>query len=103
MHLKIERGSRFKKVRRLLYEKYPQYPEEVALDEGDVIVELTPRHVFSWGLDRHALLTPTSVPARAFCRRDRCSRGRRWEVGATAEGGGAGCVWHARRERSRRM
>jgi hypothetical protein len=35
----------------LLYEKYPQYPEEAALEEGDVIVELTPRHVFAWGLD----------------------------------------------------
>src|SRR5258707_1022118 len=47
----IEDGSRFKKVRRLLYEKYPQYPEEAALGDGDVIVELTPRHVFSWGLE----------------------------------------------------
>jgi nitroimidazol reductase NimA-like FMN-containing flavoprotein (pyridoxamine 5'-phosphate oxidase superfamily) len=47
----IERGPRFRKIRRLLYEKYPQYPEEAALAEGDVIVEITPRHVFSWGLD----------------------------------------------------
>lgn len=47
----IERGPRFRKIRRLLYEKYPQYPEEAALEEGDVIVEITPRHVFSWGLD----------------------------------------------------
>jgi hypothetical protein len=47
----IERGSRFKKARQLLYDKYPQYPEEAALGRGDVIVELTPRHVFSWGLD----------------------------------------------------
>ncbi len=46
----IERGPRFRKIRRLLYEKYPQYPEDAALDEGDVIVEITPRHVFSWGL-----------------------------------------------------
>jgi len=42
---------RFKKARRLLYEKYPQYPQNAALGEGDVIVEITPRHVFSWGLD----------------------------------------------------
>ena len=47
----IESGRRFTKARRLLYEKYPQYPEEAALEEGDVIVEITPRHVFSWGLD----------------------------------------------------
>lgn len=47
----IERGPRFRKVRRLLYEKYPQYPEEAALEEGDVIVEVKPRHVFAWGLD----------------------------------------------------
>lgn len=47
----IERGPRFKKARRLLYEKYPQYPQDAALGEGDVIVEITPRHVFSWGLD----------------------------------------------------
>jgi nitroimidazol reductase NimA-like FMN-containing flavoprotein (pyridoxamine 5'-phosphate oxidase superfamily) len=47
----IERGPRFRKIRRLLYEKYPQYPEEAALEEGDVIVEVTPKHVFSWGFD----------------------------------------------------
>ena len=47
----VERGPRFRKLRRLLYEKYPQYPEEAALAEGDVIVEITPTHVFSWGLD----------------------------------------------------
>jgi nitroimidazol reductase NimA-like FMN-containing flavoprotein (pyridoxamine 5'-phosphate oxidase superfamily) len=47
----IERGPRWKKIRRLLYEKYPQYPEEAALGKGDVIVEVTPRHVFSWGLE----------------------------------------------------
>ena len=47
----LDRGLRFKKARRLLYEKYPQYPEDAALGGGDVIVEVTPRHVFSWGLD----------------------------------------------------
>jgi nitroimidazol reductase NimA-like FMN-containing flavoprotein (pyridoxamine 5'-phosphate oxidase superfamily) len=47
----IERGPRFRKIRRLLYEKYPQYPEEAKLEEGDVIVEITPRHVFSWGIE----------------------------------------------------
>jgi nitroimidazol reductase NimA-like FMN-containing flavoprotein (pyridoxamine 5'-phosphate oxidase superfamily) len=48
----IERGPRFKQVRARLYEKYPQYPEDSALATSDsVIVEVTPRHVFSWGLD----------------------------------------------------
>ena len=47
----IERGPRFRKVRRLLYEKFPQYPAEAGLEEGDVIVEITPQHVFSWGID----------------------------------------------------
>jgi PPOX class probable F420-dependent enzyme len=48
----IERGPRFRKVRALLYRKYPQYPDDAALDESDsVVVEITPTHVFSWGLD----------------------------------------------------
>ncbi len=47
----VERGPRFRKIRRLLYAKFPQYPEEAALEEGDVIVEITPRHVFAWGFD----------------------------------------------------
>ena len=48
----IERGPRFRKIRTLLYRKYPQYPVEAALDESDsVIVEVTPTAVFSWGLD----------------------------------------------------
>ena len=45
----IERGPRFRRLRRRLYAKYPQYPREAALGETDsVIVELTPTHVFSW-------------------------------------------------------
>ncbi|MDR7438708.1 MAG: pyridoxamine 5'-phosphate oxidase family protein [Armatimonadota bacterium] len=48
----LERGPEFRRIRRLLYEKYPQYPEEAALEEGEsVIVELTPTHVAAWGLD----------------------------------------------------
>jgi nitroimidazol reductase NimA-like FMN-containing flavoprotein (pyridoxamine 5'-phosphate oxidase superfamily) len=48
----LERGSRFRKVRGLLYRKYPQYPDGSALEEGEaVIVEVTPRHAFSWGFD----------------------------------------------------
>ena len=45
----IEPGPRFRRLRRRLYAKYPQYPREAALGESDsVIVELTPTHVFSW-------------------------------------------------------
>ncbi|HEY7869978.1 MAG TPA: pyridoxamine 5'-phosphate oxidase family protein [Methylomirabilota bacterium] len=45
----IERGPRFRRLRRRLYAKYPQYPREAAIGERDsVIVELTPTRVFSW-------------------------------------------------------
>jgi nitroimidazol reductase NimA-like FMN-containing flavoprotein (pyridoxamine 5'-phosphate oxidase superfamily) len=48
----IERGPRFREMRALLYEKYPQYPEDSALDMSDsVLVEVTPTSVFGWGLD----------------------------------------------------
>ena len=48
----VERGPRYRKIRRLLYEKYPQYPEEAALEEGEaLLVEVTPRHVFAWGFE----------------------------------------------------
>lgn len=48
----IERGPRFRRIRRLLYAKYPQYPLEAALgDDDSVIIEMTPTHVFIWGLD----------------------------------------------------
>jgi PPOX class probable F420-dependent enzyme len=47
----IEGGPAFRRVRRRLYEKYPQYPDDAALDESDsLVVEVTPTHVFSWGL-----------------------------------------------------
>jgi nitroimidazol reductase NimA-like FMN-containing flavoprotein (pyridoxamine 5'-phosphate oxidase superfamily) len=46
----IRRGPRFRKIRALLYKKYPQYPREAALDEKDsVVVEITPARAFSWG------------------------------------------------------
>jgi nitroimidazol reductase NimA-like FMN-containing flavoprotein (pyridoxamine 5'-phosphate oxidase superfamily) len=48
----IGRGRDFRKIRTLLYEKYPQYPEEAGLAESeDLIVEMTPTAVASWGLD----------------------------------------------------
>ena len=47
----IDKGPRFRKVRALLYAKYPQYATDAALDESDsVIVEMTPSRVFSWGM-----------------------------------------------------
>lgn len=47
----IDRGPRFRRIRSLLYAKYPQYPAEAALDESDsVIVEVTPSRVFTWGM-----------------------------------------------------
>ena len=46
----IEGGPRFRRIRALLYKKYPQYPREAALAESDsVVVEVTPVRVFSWG------------------------------------------------------
>jgi uncharacterized protein len=48
----VEKGPRFRKIRSLLYEKYPQYPEESAIGERDsVIIEVTPTGVFSWGVE----------------------------------------------------
>ncbi len=46
----IPGGPRFRKIRKLLYAKYPQYPSEAGLEESeDTIVEVTPRRVSSWG------------------------------------------------------
>lgn len=46
------RGPRFRKARRLLYVKYPQYEPEAALEEGEsVVVEVVPEGVFSWGFE----------------------------------------------------
>jgi PPOX class probable F420-dependent enzyme len=48
----LQRGPEFRKIRALLYQKYPQYPEDSALEEGDdIIVEMTPTRVSSWGLE----------------------------------------------------
>ncbi len=46
------RGPRFRRARKLLYAKSPQYEPEAALEEGDsVIIEVTPTHAFAWGFD----------------------------------------------------
>jgi nitroimidazol reductase NimA-like FMN-containing flavoprotein (pyridoxamine 5'-phosphate oxidase superfamily) len=48
----VERGPRFKKLRALLYRKYPQYPQESAIGERDsVIVEVSPKRVLPWGFE----------------------------------------------------
>ncbi len=48
----IGHGPRFRKLRSLLYQKYPQYAGESALKEGEVVmVEVSPRRLVSWGLD----------------------------------------------------
>jgi PPOX class probable F420-dependent enzyme len=48
----VEQGPRFRRVRDLLYRKYPQYPRMEAISPSDsVIVEVTPTRVFSWGFD----------------------------------------------------
>lgn len=48
----IERGPRFKQARSRLYAKYAQYAKEAAISPSDsVVVEVTPTHVFTWGLD----------------------------------------------------
>lgn len=45
-------GPRFRRIRKALYAKFPQYPTDAALDESDsVIVEVTPTHVFHWGFE----------------------------------------------------
>lgn len=44
-------GPEFRRVRDLLYAKYPQYRREAALAPSDsVVIELRPTHLFSWGL-----------------------------------------------------
>ena len=48
----IARGPAFQRAKRKLYEKYPQYSKEAALSPSDsVIIEITPTHVFEWGLE----------------------------------------------------
>jgi nitroimidazol reductase NimA-like FMN-containing flavoprotein (pyridoxamine 5'-phosphate oxidase superfamily) len=46
------RNPTFRRIRRRLYAKYPQYPVETALGDADsVVVEITPRRVHAWGFD----------------------------------------------------
>jgi PPOX class probable F420-dependent enzyme len=48
----VRRGPAFTRARKRLYAKYPQYSRDAAISVADsVIVEVTPTHVFAWGLD----------------------------------------------------
>ena len=47
----IEAGPTFRRIRKLLYQRYPQYEGYAALEEREsVIVEVAPARTFSWGL-----------------------------------------------------
>ncbi len=49
----IRRGPEFRKIRALLYGKYPQYPDQSALSEAeDVIVEIMPTRLSSWAIGK---------------------------------------------------
>ena len=46
------RNPTFRRIRRRLYAKYPQYAREATLGDRDsVVVEITPRRVYAWGFD----------------------------------------------------
>jgi nitroimidazol reductase NimA-like FMN-containing flavoprotein (pyridoxamine 5'-phosphate oxidase superfamily) len=48
----IRGGPQFRKIRALLYKKYPQYPAASAIEESDsVIVEVTPVRLSDWGTE----------------------------------------------------
>jgi nitroimidazol reductase NimA-like FMN-containing flavoprotein (pyridoxamine 5'-phosphate oxidase superfamily) len=47
----ISKGLEFRKIRKLLYQKYIQYEAEAPIEEENtVIVEIIPRRIVSWGL-----------------------------------------------------
>jgi nitroimidazol reductase NimA-like FMN-containing flavoprotein (pyridoxamine 5'-phosphate oxidase superfamily) len=47
----ISKGSKFCKLRKLLYQKYPRYEREAPIEEGKtVFVEVIPLNVVSWGI-----------------------------------------------------
>jgi len=48
---RIVDATAFRRLRKLIYAKYPQYESQAALGERDsVIVEVTPDRKFTWGL-----------------------------------------------------
>lgn len=47
----IEAGPTFRRIRKLLYRRFPQYESQAPLEEREsVIIEVTPARTFSWGL-----------------------------------------------------
>jgi nitroimidazol reductase NimA-like FMN-containing flavoprotein (pyridoxamine 5'-phosphate oxidase superfamily) len=47
----IEAGPMFRRIRKLLYQRYPQYESQAPLEERQsVIIEVAPARTFSWGL-----------------------------------------------------
>jgi nitroimidazol reductase NimA-like FMN-containing flavoprotein (pyridoxamine 5'-phosphate oxidase superfamily) len=47
----IEAGPMFRRVRKILYQRFPQYERFAALEEHEsVLIEVTPTRTFSWGL-----------------------------------------------------
>jgi len=47
----IEAGPAFRRIRKLLYQRFPQYEGYAVLEEKETaIVEVTPTRTFSWGL-----------------------------------------------------
>jgi len=47
----IKAGPMFRRIRKLLYLRYPQYESQAPLEERQsVIIEVAPARTFSWGL-----------------------------------------------------
>ncbi len=47
----VDQGPAFRRVRQALYRKYKQYARSAPIEEGEsVIIGVTPRETFSWGL-----------------------------------------------------
>ncbi len=47
----VEAGPSFRRVRKLLYRRFPQYESHAPLEEKQsVIIEVTPTRTFGWGL-----------------------------------------------------
>ena len=47
----IEAGPAFRRLRKLLYQRFPQYEAQAPLEERQsVIIEVAPARTFSWGL-----------------------------------------------------
>ena len=47
----ITRGPEFRRIRELLFAKYPPYEKETIPEGESVMVRVIPEHKMSWGLD----------------------------------------------------